>query len=61
MPFVAWMQLEILKLREVTQKKTDIIWYNLYMESKELTQMNLFINQKYSPLLYQLSYQRLHL
>ena len=61
MPFVAWMQLEILKLREVTQKKTDIIWYNLYMESKELTQMNLFINQKYSPLLYQLSYQSLHL
>ena len=36
MPFSAtWMQLEINILSEVTQKKTNTIWYYLYVESKK--------------------------
>ena len=35
MPFAAtWMQLEIIMLSEVSQKKTKTIWYHLYVESK---------------------------
>ena len=35
MPFEAtWMDLEIIILSEVSQTKTNIIWYHLYMESK---------------------------
>ena len=36
MPFAAtWMQLEIIILHEVSQKKkTNTVWYHLYMESK---------------------------
>ena len=35
MPFtVAWMDLEIIILSEVSQTKTNIIQYHLYMESK---------------------------
>ena len=36
MPFaVTWMELEILILSEVSRKrKTNIIWYHLYVESK---------------------------
>ena len=35
MPFAArWMQLEILILREISQKKTNTIWYHFYVESK---------------------------
>ena len=34
-PFAAtWMDLEMIKLSEVSQRKTNIIWYHLYMESK---------------------------
>ena len=29
-----WMQLEIIILREINQKKTNTIWYHLYVESK---------------------------
>ena len=33
MPFSAtWMDLEIIILSEVTQRKTNIIWYHLYVE-----------------------------
>ena len=33
MPFSAtWMDLEIFILSEVTQRKTNIIWYHLYVE-----------------------------
>ena len=36
MPFVAaWMDLEIIMLNEVRQRKTNIIWYSLYVESKK--------------------------
>ena len=35
MPFATtWMQLEIIILREISQKKTYAIWYQLYVESK---------------------------
>ena len=35
MPFAAsWMELEIAILSEVIQKKTNTIWYHLYVESK---------------------------
>ena len=30
---VTWMDLEIIILSEVSQTKTDIIWYHLYVES----------------------------
>ena len=46
MPFAATrMDLEILKLSEVSQTKTNIIWYHLYVESKRMIQMNLFTKQ----------------
>ena len=36
MPFAAtWMDLEINILREVSQTKTNIIWYHLHVESKK--------------------------
>ena len=36
MPFAAtWMDLEIVILIEVSQRKTNIIWYHLYVESKK--------------------------
>ena len=42
MPFAAtWMNLEIIILSEVNQRKTNII-YHLYVESKILIKMNLY-------------------
>ena len=36
MPFAAtWMDLEIVILSQVSQTKTDIVWYHLYMQSKK--------------------------
>ena len=36
MPFAAtWMQLEIIILSEVRKRKTNILWYRLYEESKK--------------------------
>ena len=46
MPFVAtWMDLEIVMLSEVSQRKTNII-YHLYVESNNMVQMVLFTKQK---------------
>ena len=42
MPFAAtWMDLQIIKLSEVSQRKTNI-WYHLYVESRKMIQMNLY-------------------
>ena len=36
MPFaVTWAALEIVMLSEVSQTKTSILWYHLYVESKK--------------------------
>ena len=37
-----WIDLEIIILSEVNQRKTNIIWYHLHVESKKVIQMNLF-------------------
>ena len=35
-PFAAtWLDLEIIILSEVSQRKTNIVWYHLYVESKK--------------------------
>ena len=47
MPFAAtWMNLEIVILSEVSQRKTNIICYRLYVESKKRVQMNISTKQK---------------
>jgi len=40
------MDLEIIILSEVSQRKKNIIWYHLNVESKKMIQMNLFTKQK---------------
>ena len=42
---VAWMELEIIIQSEVSQRKTNIIGYYLYVEYKKI-QINLFTKQK---------------
>ena len=47
MSFAAtWIDLEIIILSEVSQTKTNSIWYHLYVASKKMIQMNLFTKQK---------------
>ena len=47
MPFAAtWMGLESVIISEVRQKKTNIVLYHLYVQSKKMIQMNLFTKQK---------------
>ena len=36
------MDLETIKPSEVSQTKTNIIWYYLYVESKKIVQMNIY-------------------
>ena len=49
MSFAAtWMDLEIIILSEVNQRKTNIILYHLYLASKKMTHMNLFTKKKQS-------------
>ena len=49
MPFAATRRdLEIIILSEVSQTKTNIICYHLYVESKKNDTMNLFTKQKQS-------------
>ena len=47
MPFaVTWKNLGIIILTEVSQKKTTIVSYHLYVEPKKMMQMNSFTKQK---------------
>ena len=47
MPFAATrMDLEIIILSDVSQTKTNIIWYFLYVESKKMLQMNVVYKTK---------------
>ena len=47
MPFAAtWMDPEITILSEISQRKTNVIWYHLYVDSKNIIQRNLFTKQK---------------
>ena len=41
----SWLALELIILSEVSQKKTNIIWYHLVLNFKKLTQMNLLTKQ----------------
>ena len=50
-PFTAtWIDLEIIILNEASHKEkdkyTNMVWYHLYVESKKMTQMNLFTKQR---------------
>ena len=47
-PFEAtWMDLEMIILSEISQRKTNIMQYHLYMESKKkMIQRNLCMKQK---------------
>ena len=46
MPFTAiWIDLEIIMLNEVSQKKTNIL-YHLYAEHEKMIQMNIFTKEK---------------
>ena len=40
-----WMDIETIILSEVNQTKTNSMWYHLYVESKNIIQMNLFTKQ----------------
>ena len=41
-----WIDLEIIILSEMRQRKTNIIWYRLYVESKIQYKGTLFTKQK---------------
>ena len=40
------MNLEMIILSEGSRRETNIIWYHINVESKNMTQMNLFAKQK---------------
>ena len=40
LPFAAtWMNLEGIMLSEISQRKTNIVWYHLYLESKKYNKL----------------------
>ena len=46
MPFAAiWIKLETIILGEVRHRKTNVVWYSLYMQSK-IKDINQFIKKK---------------
>ena len=46
MPFAAtWMDGEVAILNEVTQTKTNTIWYHLYVESKNMYKLTYLLNR----------------
>jgi hypothetical protein len=45
---VIWKDLLIVVLNEVSQRKTSITLYCLYVDSKETVQINIFTKQKLS-------------
>ena len=46
MPLAAtWMDLEIIILSEISQRKTNIIWYHIYVESKKMIQWTYIQNR----------------
>ena len=47
MPLTAtWMDLEIIIPSDTNQRKTDIVWYHLYVGSKELKQITEYEEKK---------------
>ena len=59
MPFAAtWMGLEIIILSEVSQRKTNITRYSLFVESLKMMQMNLFTKRSHRHRKQTYGYQR---
>ena len=49
MPSAAtWMDLEILILSEISQRKANIMWYHLHVESIKRIQMDLLTKEEYT-------------
>ena len=44
-----WMDLEDIMLSEVTQRKTNIVWYHLYVESKQYNKLVNITKKKQTP------------
>ena len=39
LPFATWMDLEGIMLSEISQRKTNTVWYHLYVESKKYNRL----------------------
>ena len=47
LPFAAtWMDLEGIMLSEISQRKTNTVWYNLYVESKKYNKLVNVVKQR---------------
>ena len=51
-----WMDIEMIILSEVSQTKTNIMWYHLYVESNKNDTENLFTKQKQTHRLWSQAY-----